>query len=92
MKSGLEQRINESVADFESWYAGLPLAVRFLGRFLGDLICLDLTIYVVALAASGLGLFGLISPNTWSLSTWGYVLATSVAVCLAYEIFVAMRS
>ena len=77
-----EKRVDESVAKFESWYARLPLVVRVLG----DIICLDLTVYIVAWVSSSVGLFGLSSPNTWALSTWGYIIAVSAALSLVYEL------
>ncbi len=81
----LEKRLDESVAKFESWYARLPLVVRVLG----DIICLDLTVYIVAWVSSSVGLFGLSSPNSWPLSTWGYILVVSAALCLGYELITA---
>ncbi len=78
----IEKRLDESVARLEGWYARLPLIVRVVG----DIICLDLTAYIVAWIASSVGLFELSSPGTWALSTWGYILAVSAAVSLAYEL------
>ena len=86
MKEGyIEKRVDESVAKLESWYAGLQLAVRVLG----DIVCLSLTIYIVAWVSSKLGVFGLSSPNSWPLSTWGYILVVSAALCLGYELITA---
>ncbi len=83
-EQGLEKKVDESVARFETWYASLPLAVRLLG----DIVCLGLVVYVVAMVASAIGLFGLPSPNTWALSTWGSVMAVCVFVGFIYELSV----
>jgi hypothetical protein len=83
----IERRLDESAARLESWYARLPLVVRVVG----DIICLDLTAYIVAWIASSVGLFELSSPGTWALSTWGYIIAVSAAVCLVYELITTKR-
>ena len=78
----LEKRLDESVAKFERWYARLPPVIKVLG----DIICLDLSVYIVAWVSSSVALFGLSSPNTWALSTWGYIIAVSAALSLVYEL------
>ena len=59
-EQNIEKKVDESVAKFESWYATLPLAVRVLG----DIVCLGVSIYLLAWAVAALGLFGLTSPNS----------------------------
>ncbi len=78
----IEERIDRSVAKFESWYARLPLAVRLIG----DVICLGVIIYLVALLLASLGVFGLTYPHTWTIGSWGTVLLVSVALSVVYEL------
>jgi len=86
-EENLEKRIDEKAAAFEGWYARLPLVVRALG----DVICLGLTVYIVAWLCSVFGLFGLSSPNAWNLSTWGYILGACFLVGLVYERVMSKR-
>lgn len=77
-----EERIDKSVARFDRWFAHLPFGVRLIG----DVICVGFFIAIVAWLLASLGLFGLTSPFSWSISSWGYVLLVSVALGLLYEL------
>ena len=82
-EKNIERKIDDFGAKVDKWYSSLPLAVKLLG----DIVCLGVIVYIVAWVVSYFDLFGLTSPDTWTLHTWVYLLIVIFVIGVIYELF-----